>query len=113
MQTCIKVPAGGRVRGPPGLEGSSNASRGRRSAPRAPQKRIISDEGFPETNITLVIGVATGMVGIAMASAAILNLTGTGDPMPGHRLIYDLAFPGMTKVLVRKNLHCSICGRRR
>jgi len=69
------------------------------------------DESFPETDVTPVIGVATGMVGVAMASAAILNLTGIGNPMAGHRLIYDLAFPGITKILVKKNLHCPVCGR--
>lgn len=69
------------------------------------------DESFPEQDLTPVIGITTGMVGIAMASAAILNLTGIGNPMEGHRLIYDLAFPGTTKILVDKNLHCPVCGR--
>ncbi len=69
------------------------------------------DESFPEPDVTPVMGVATGMVGMAMASAAILNLTELGDPMPGHRLIYDLAFPGTTKIFVDKNPHCPTCGR--
>lgn len=69
------------------------------------------DESFPEPDVTPVIGVATGMMGVAIAAAAILNLTGIGDPMGGHRLIYDLAFPGVTKILVSKNLNCSVCGR--
>jgi adenylyltransferase/sulfurtransferase len=69
------------------------------------------DESFPETEVTAVMGVTTGMVAVSMASAAILSLTGIGDPMAGYRLIYDLAFPGMTRVLVEKNPRCSACGR--
>ncbi len=69
------------------------------------------DESFPEPDITPVMGVSTGMVGVAMASAAILNLTKLGDPMPGQRQIYDLAFPGITKIFVDKNPHCPACGR--
>lgn len=69
------------------------------------------DERFPETDVTPVIGVTTGMVGIAMASSAILCLTGIGDPMAGYRLIYDLAFPGVTKILVSKGPHCAVCER--
>jgi molybdopterin/thiamine biosynthesis adenylyltransferase len=69
------------------------------------------DESFPEIEVTPIIGVAAGMVAISMASAVILSLTGIGDPMAGYRLIYDLAFPGITKVLVAKNPQCSACGR--
>jgi molybdopterin/thiamine biosynthesis adenylyltransferase len=50
------------------------------------------DESFPESDVTLIIGVAAGMVAICMASTAILHLTGIGNPMAGYRLIYDLAF---------------------
>jgi molybdopterin-synthase adenylyltransferase len=69
------------------------------------------DESFPETEVTPIIGVATGMVAICMASAAILSLTGIGDPMAGYRLIQDMAFPGTTRILVAKNPGCSACGR--
>lgn len=68
------------------------------------------DERFPEPDVTPVIGVTTGIVGVAMASAAILHLTRIGNPMAGNRLIYDLAFPGVTKVLINKNSRCSACG---
>ena len=68
------------------------------------------DESFPESEVTPIIGVATGMVGICMASAAILYLTGIGNPMAGYRLIYDLAFPGITRIVVGKNPHCTACG---
>jgi molybdopterin-synthase adenylyltransferase len=69
------------------------------------------DESFPEMDVTPVIGVTTGMVAASMASAAILFLTGMNDPEAGSRLIYDLAFPGITKVPVLKNPHCSACGK--
>lgn len=69
------------------------------------------DETFPETEETPIIGVASGMVAIYMASAVILNLTGIGDPMAGYRLIHDIAFPGITKILVAKNPRCSACGK--
>lgn len=41
------------------------------------------DENFPEAEVTPVIGVATGIVGVAMASAAILSLTGLGLCLQG------------------------------
>ncbi len=68
------------------------------------------DESFPESETTPVIGVATGLVAVASASTAILYLTGLGDPMAGYRLIYDLAFPGITKIPVVKDLRCPVCG---
>ena len=69
------------------------------------------DESFPEMDVTPVIGVTTGMVAASMASAAILFLTGMADPEAGSRLIYDLVFPGITKVPVLKNPHCFACGK--
>jgi molybdopterin/thiamine biosynthesis adenylyltransferase len=67
------------------------------------------DESFPESEVTPIIGVATGMVAISMASTAILHITSIGNPMAGYRLIYDLAFPGITRVMVAKNPHCTAC----
>lgn len=69
------------------------------------------DESFPEVEETPVIGVTTGTVAVSMASFAILFLTGIADPVIGCRLIYDLAFPGITRVPVSKNPRCSACGR--
>ena len=68
------------------------------------------DESFPELEVTPVMGVTTGMVAVSMASAAILFLTGMNNPEAGCRLIYDLVFPGVTKVPVLKNPHCPACG---
>ena len=67
------------------------------------------DGSFPELEVTPVMGVTTGMVAVSMASAAILFLTGMNDPEAGCRLIYDLVFPGITKVPVLKNPHCPAC----
>ena len=61
------------------------------------------DESFPELEVTPVIGVTTGTVAASMASAAILFLTGIAGPEAGCRLIYDLVFPGITKVPILKN----------
>jgi molybdopterin-synthase adenylyltransferase len=68
------------------------------------------DESFPELEVTPVMGVTTGMVAASMASAAILFVTGMNDPEAGCRLIYDLVFPGITKVPVLKNPLCAACG---
>lgn len=69
------------------------------------------DESFPETETTPVMGVTTGMIGTAMATTAILSLTGIGDPLAGERLIYDLAFPEIMKIPVEKKPLCPVCGK--
>jgi len=69
------------------------------------------DEGFPEADVTPVIGVTTGIVGVAMASAAILSLTGLGTLPAGTRQIFDLAFTEILKVPVEMNPHCPACGK--
>ncbi len=69
------------------------------------------DESFPETEMTPVMGVTTGMIGIAMAATAILSLTGISDPLAGERLIYDLAFTEIMKIPVEKKLFCPVCGK--
>ncbi len=70
------------------------------------------DESFPEAETTPVIGVITGMIGTAIAAAAVLSLTGIGDPMAGKRLIYDLAFSEMMRIPVERKPLCPICGKR-
>ncbi len=67
------------------------------------------DENFPEPDITPVLGVTTGLVGIAMATAAILNLTQLGDPAIGERTIYDLAFSRVLKIPVKRSIRCPAC----
>ena len=69
------------------------------------------DVGFPEPESFPVIGVTTGMVGVAMATAAILCLTGLGDPTAGVRVIYDLAFHGIMNVPVKISPLCPACGK--
>lgn len=69
------------------------------------------DESFPETKTTPIIGVITGMIGTAMAAAAILSLTRIGDPQAGKRLIYDLAFSEMMNIPVEKKPLCPVCGK--
>ncbi len=69
------------------------------------------DESFPEMEMTPVIGVATGMIGMAMAAAAILSLAGIGEPMAGKRLIYDLTFSEMMRIPVERKTLCPVCGK--
>lgn len=71
----------------------------------------VLDGTFPEPEVAPVVGVATGIVGVAMAAAAIRCMTGIGDLMAGRRLIYDLAFPEMIKVPLERDPSCPICGR--
>jgi len=68
------------------------------------------DEDFPEPDETPVIGAASGIVGIAMAAAAIRYLAGMGDLMAGYRLLYDLAFPEMIKIPLQRIPACPVCG---
>ncbi|MFZ5986142.1 MAG: HesA/MoeB/ThiF family protein [Bacillota bacterium] len=70
----------------------------------------IMDESFPEQPETPVIGVASGIIGIAMAAASIRHMTGIGDMMAGYRLMYDLAFPELIKVPLGRNKSCPVCG---
>lgn len=69
------------------------------------------DESFPEPDVFPIIGVTSGIVGLAMAAAAIKHITGIGDLLAGQRLIYDLAFPEVLKVPVEKNSRCPDCSR--
>jgi molybdopterin-synthase adenylyltransferase len=67
------------------------------------------DENFPEPDLTPVMGVTTGLIGTAMAAAAILNLIQLGNPATGERTIYDLTFSTVLKIPVEKNPRCPAC----
>ncbi|HWQ20485.1 MAG TPA: HesA/MoeB/ThiF family protein [Methanotrichaceae archaeon] len=69
------------------------------------------DESFPEPEVFPIIGVTAGTVGLAMAAAAIKDLTGVGDLMAGQRLIYDLAYPEVLKLPVERNSRCPDCSQ--
>ena len=69
------------------------------------------DETFPEPEVTPVVGVATGVIGVAMAAAALRFLTGIGEVAEGQRLIYDLAFSELIRIPVSRNPRCPVCGR--
>ncbi|HEX3045717.1 MAG TPA: HesA/MoeB/ThiF family protein [Bacillota bacterium] len=72
----------------------------------------IMDDSFPEPEETPIIGPASGIVGIAMAAAAIRYLTEIGELMAGYRLVYDLAFPELLKIPLERNPACPVCGRK-
>ncbi|BAF58793.1 MAG: HesA/MoeB/ThiF family protein [Pelotomaculum sp.] len=71
----------------------------------------VMDENFPEVKETPVLGVSVGVIGVAMAAAAIRCITGLGEVMAGCRLIYDLAFPELIKIPLERDPLCPVCGR--
>ena len=71
----------------------------------------VLDESFPEPEEVPVLGVATGMVGVVMAAAALRRLTGLGDVAAGCRLIYDLAFPQLMQIPLPRHPACPVCGQ--
>jgi adenylyltransferase/sulfurtransferase len=73
----------------------------------------VIDESFPEPTLTPIIGVASGMIGIAMAAAAIRHIASIGDLMAGYRLMYDLAFPEFMKIPLAQDPSCPVCGIKR
>ena len=70
--------------------------------------RCIMDESYPESFDTPVIGVATGMIGVAAAAQAIRILTGL-TPIENVRLIYDLIFSEVIKIPAEKDTSCPVC----
>ena len=70
--------------------------------------RCVMDESYPESIDTPVIGVATGMIGVAIAAQAIVILTQLA-PVSSNRVIYDLIFSEVIKIPVEKNSSCPVC----
>ena len=71
--------------------------------------RCIMDESYPESIDTPVIGVATGMIGVAAAAQAINILTELAPPVKSIRVIYDLIFSEIIKVSIEKDSSCPVC----
>lgn len=58
-----------------------------------------------------VFGVLPGIVGSIQAAEAIKLITGVGEPLVGHLLIFDSHQMEFTKVKVRWDPECPVCGK--
>jgi sulfur-carrier protein adenylyltransferase/sulfurtransferase len=57
-----------------------------------------------------VLGILPGTIGTMQATEAIKLITGIGDPMVGRMLLYDALEMSFTKIKVRKDPKCPVCG---
>ncbi len=73
--------------------------------PEPPPRNLI-----PSCEQAGVLGVLPGTIGLAMATEAIKVLTGLGQTLQGHVLIYDALEPSYRKIHLHKDPHCRLCG---
>jgi molybdopterin/thiamine biosynthesis adenylyltransferase/rhodanese-related sulfurtransferase len=57
-----------------------------------------------------VLGVMAGTIGTLQVTEAIKVITGVGDPLVGELMVYDALNAEFTKVRVRKDPNCAVCG---
>ncbi len=57
-----------------------------------------------------VLGILPGTIGTLQATEAIKLILGIGEPMIGRMLLYDALEMSFTKLKVRKNPNCPVCG---
>ncbi|MEZ4667215.1 MAG: molybdopterin-synthase adenylyltransferase MoeB [Anaerolineae bacterium] len=57
-----------------------------------------------------VLGILPGTIGTLQATEAIKLILGIGEPMIGRMLLYDALEMSFTKLKVRKDPHCPVCG---
>ncbi|MBV6436651.1 MAG: molybdopterin-synthase adenylyltransferase MoeB [Phototrophicaceae bacterium] len=57
-----------------------------------------------------VLGILPGTVGTMQATEAIKLILGIGEPLVGRMLLYDALEMSFTKIKVRKNPNCPVCG---
>ena len=57
-----------------------------------------------------VLGPLPGIIGSMMAGETIKILTGAGQPLKGHILIYDALYSQMRVMSAKRNKDCPICG---
>ncbi|EPX81535.1 HesA/MoeB/ThiF family protein [Litoreibacter arenae] len=58
-----------------------------------------------------VVGALPGVVGSMMAVEAIKHVTGAGQPLRGHMLIYDALYAETRLINLKKNPDCAVCGQ--
>jgi molybdopterin/thiamine biosynthesis adenylyltransferase/rhodanese-related sulfurtransferase len=57
-----------------------------------------------------VLGILPGTVGTMQATEVIKLIVGTGEPLIGRMLLYDAQEMDFTKIRVRKDPNCPVCG---
>lgn len=57
-----------------------------------------------------VLGILPGTIGTMQATEAIKLILGIGEPLVGRMLLYDALEMSFTKIKVRKNPECPVCG---
>jgi adenylyltransferase/sulfurtransferase len=57
-----------------------------------------------------VLGILPGTVGTFQATEAIKLILGIGEPLVGRMLLYDALEMSFTKIKVRKDPNCPVCG---
>lgn len=57
-----------------------------------------------------VLGILPGTIGTLQATEAIKLLLGIGEPMIGRMLLYDALEMSFTKIRIRKDPNCPVCG---
>jgi molybdopterin/thiamine biosynthesis adenylyltransferase/rhodanese-related sulfurtransferase len=57
-----------------------------------------------------VLGVLCASIGSIQVTEAIKLLTGTGEPLVGHLMVYDALEMSYRKIKVRKDPNCVLCG---
>ena len=57
-----------------------------------------------------VLGILPGTIGTMQATEAIKLILGIGEPLVGRMLLYDALEMSFTKIKVRKNPNCPVCG---
>ncbi len=64
----------------------------------------------PSCSETGVLGAAAGVMGTLQALEVIKEITGIGESMAGHLLIYEALATRFRKVRVRRDPECQLCG---
>jgi len=69
-------------------------------------------EGLPVKGIFPVLGATPGVIGSLQAMEAVKYLTGTGENLKSELLTWNGIKQEFRKVVLKRNLHCKICGRK-
>jgi adenylyltransferase/sulfurtransferase len=66
----------------------------------------------PSCSETGVLGAAAGVMGTLQALEVLKEITGAGESLAGHLLIYDALSTTFRKVRVKRDPECALCGER-
>jgi adenylyltransferase/sulfurtransferase len=64
----------------------------------------------PSCSETGVLGAAAGVMGTLQALEVLKEITGAGESLAGHLLIYDALSTTFRKVRVKRDPECALCG---